>query len=102
MTHSGSRSGKIIAIALCLLLVVFMTAEAGHIHDHSQSLQHPTCPWCSMAHMATLPAAALSLEGAVLVGEIVAPQELRGRRLPEIFLHHIRPPPILQTKDTYL
>ncbi len=72
------------------------------MHDHSQPLQHLACAWCSMAHVAIVLAVALSVGNLILKDEIVAPGEPAGRQLFVIFLHRIRPPPILQLKDIHL
>ena len=102
MTCAKSNPDKITAIALCLLLLVFMTAEGVHAHYHLQSQGHAPCAWCAMAHLATVPAVDLLSATPTPQGEVVGTQEPGRRQLFVILLHRIRPPPTPQLKDTQI
>ena len=99
MNPVGFNPGKITAVALCLALLVFMTAEASHSHDRSQSQGHTACAWCAMAHVATVPTVDFSPPTPTPQGEVVDTQEPTHRQLFVIFHHRIRPPPISPLKD---
>jgi hypothetical protein len=78
-----------------------MTAEAGHSHSEAQS-QHASCVWCSMAHVATVIPFGISVGALMLKDELAFLRAPAGKKLLVILLHRIRPPPILQLKDTRL
>jgi integrase len=79
MRGSTHQPEKVIAAALCLLLTLFMTVEAGHSHPPSRALNHSFCVWCFTAHTATVPATAMLF--ATLAGT--------GMRCGEAFGLHV-------------
>jgi hypothetical protein len=91
---SGSHSGKALAMLLCVLLAVFMTAEAAHHHAPPGVLQHASCSWCSSAHSATILIFVLPSGPSGNAGEAVALLDHAEKPLLLIPLQLIRPPPI--------
>jgi hypothetical protein len=94
----GFQTGKLIAGALCVLLIVFMTVEASHSHPPSDTLHHTFCYWCFAAHNATAPPAAVVPRCDEFTQEKVLAQETRERALLLVRLEPVRPPPS-QPKD---
>lgn len=91
--RTGSRSLRIFLAAVCVLLVVvFGTVQAAHIH--ADGVEHPDCTLCASAHitvqLAQTPAPAP-------VARVVARVELLPPAvLPSgftAFSHFTRPPP---------
>ena len=88
-----SKLGKLLVIALCCVLLVFMTAEAGHMH-HGGVADTGHCPLCLAAHVplaaeSTLAhAVVLAFVGAVPVAAMTAAASQRKR------VYRIRPPPV--------
>jgi hypothetical protein len=96
VTISGRFSGRAVAFALCAFLTLFMTAEVSHTHPPVNCLQHDSCPWCSIAHLAPTLISPLLVVVPGYIGETVALQECVETALLVIPLQFIRPPPILK------
>ena len=90
-----------IAVVLCLLLVIFMTVEAGHSHSSSQSQQHTPCFWCSIAHVAAVFAGVQQLVSSMLAGKRIAIWDDSGKSRFAIDLDRIRPPPSLNPREQH-
>lgn len=89
-----SKLGRVLALALCCVLLLFLSAEAAHAHPlGSPDLAH--CSLCLAAHVAPHAASALP-SGVVLVvwGAVVARRVLCGYTAVEAVCR-IRPPPPL-------
>ena len=87
-----SKIGKVLAVALCCVLMLFMTAEVAHGHPASASaVTH--CPLCIAAHVPLHTAIVLTAGtmladfGHVANSEVVAGFSLRCS------IYRIRPPP---------
>ena len=85
-----------IAGGLCVLVMVFMIAEAGHSHPPAGTLHHTFCYWCSAAHVASIRSAAVPPLCAEFTQPLVLPQELREHALLLVPPEPVRPPPPLQ------
>jgi hypothetical protein len=79
---------------LCVLLAIFMTAEAAHHHALPGALQHSCCSWCLSAHSATIHIFVLPSGPSGNAGEAVELQERAEKPLLLIPLQLIRPPPL--------
>ena len=98
MKGSNRQPEKVIAAALCLLLTLFMTVEAGHSHPPSHALNHSFCVWCFTAHTAAVPPTATLPRSSDSTLEPVIREELRERSLLLIPLEPVRPPPFYKRK----
>jgi hypothetical protein len=99
MKLSARQPEKLIAAALCFLLTLFMTVEAGHSHPPSHAFNHSFCVWCFTAHTATVPATAALPRSSDFARESVVPPELRERSLLLIPPEPVRPPPFHKRKE---
>jgi hypothetical protein len=97
VTISGRSSGRAAAFALCVFLILFMTAEVSHTHPPVDGLQHDSCPWCSAAHLAPTLISPLLAVVPGYIGETVALRECVETALLVIPLQFIRPPPHFET-----
>ena len=85
---------KPLALLVCVLLAIFMTAEAAHHHAPPGAL-HDSCSWCLSAHSATIHIFVLPSGPSGNAGEAVALEERAEKPLLLIPLQLIRPPPLL-------
>jgi hypothetical protein len=92
--ESRTHSGKTLAVTLCVLLAIFMTAEAAHHHAPPGVLQHNSCSWCLSAHSATILISVLLSGPSENAGETVVFLERAEKSLLLIPVQLIRPPPI--------
>jgi hypothetical protein len=86
------------AVMLCLLLVLFMTAEAGHMHQTAQS----SCAWCSSAHVLAVAGPAAPCTSLINTGEAIALSVRTEKSLLLIPFQLIRPPPAPFEYRTYM
>jgi hypothetical protein len=80
---------KKIAAGLCLLMVLFMTAEARHQHQAAQT----SCAWCSIAHVPATPGPVTPYAFLNSTGETVALLVHPEKSMLLIPFQLIRPPP---------
>jgi hypothetical protein len=78
------------AVLLCLLLALFMTAEAGHMHQTAQN----SCAWCSTAHVPAVAGPVTPFAVLHNTGETIASLVRTEKSLRLIPFALIRPPPI--------
>ncbi len=87
-----SKIGKVLAVALCCVLMLFMTAEIAHGHPASVSAT-AHCPLCIAAHV-PLHAAIMLTAGIMLAdfGYVADSEVISGFSL-HCSIYRIRPPP---------
>jgi hypothetical protein len=91
-----SKFGRLLVLALCCMLVIFMTLELAHVHT-AGSPDAAHCPLCIAAHTPVQTAITISatltfaLLGLVSVGD-ASPGIRLVRSVPRI-----RPPPIISS-----
>lgn len=89
--QTSSKLGRFLILALCGMLLLFLSAEAVHAHAGGPDLQH--CTLCLLAH--AVPQAAVGVLTAVLftaMGKTAVPP-VRSGYTPVLRQPRIRPPP---------